>query len=150
MDFKALEELWNPLSKTVLNNCNYNWNKGHVNIWNDRKAQKKLVLRTCWYFLKQYSITIICVKLPSAKPQLSTTQCKPWVWFVEYDITSRVFPWSVNKLCCTYRFRYTQHSNWIPVNNLFGMIEYVLNVIWDNTPYHQMAKSDFNFCITRQ
>ena len=39
VDFKAPGELWNPLSKTVLNRCRFNWNKAPVNIWNDGKAQ---------------------------------------------------------------------------------------------------------------
>ena len=50
VDFKAPEELWNPLSKPVLSICSFVWNKGLVNIWNDRKAQKKHVHRTCGYF----------------------------------------------------------------------------------------------------
>ena len=40
VDFKAPRELWNPLSKTVLSKYSFIWNKGPVNIWNDRKAQK--------------------------------------------------------------------------------------------------------------
>ena len=34
VDFKALKELWNPLSKTLLSKCSFIWNKGSVNIWN--------------------------------------------------------------------------------------------------------------------
>ena len=30
-------ELWDPLSKTVHSKCNFIWNKGPVNVWNDRK-----------------------------------------------------------------------------------------------------------------
>ena len=33
-------KLWNPLSKIVLTNCSFIWNKWPVNIWNDLKAQK--------------------------------------------------------------------------------------------------------------
>ena len=40
VDFKAPGELWNLLSKTVLSKCSFIWNKGPVNIWDDRKAQK--------------------------------------------------------------------------------------------------------------
>ena len=40
VDFKAPSELWNPLRKAVLNQCSFIWNKGPINIWNDRKAQK--------------------------------------------------------------------------------------------------------------
>ena len=40
VDFKAPVELWNPLSKTALSKCGFIWNKGHVNIWNGREAQK--------------------------------------------------------------------------------------------------------------
>ena len=40
VDFKAPRELWNLLSETVLSKCNFKWIKGHVNIWNDHKAQK--------------------------------------------------------------------------------------------------------------
>ena len=40
VDFKAPQELWNPLSKTVLSKCSFISNKGPVNIWNDRKSQK--------------------------------------------------------------------------------------------------------------
>ena len=40
LDFKAPEELWNPLSKTVLSKCSFIWNKGPVNILNDREAHK--------------------------------------------------------------------------------------------------------------
>ena len=40
VDFKALEELWNPPSKTVLYKCDAIWYKGPVNIWNDHKAQR--------------------------------------------------------------------------------------------------------------
>ena len=39
-DFKAPEELWNPLSKTALGECNFIFNKEPVNIWNDHKSQK--------------------------------------------------------------------------------------------------------------
>ena len=38
--FKALWELWNPLSKAAHSKCSFIWNKGPVNIWNDCKAQK--------------------------------------------------------------------------------------------------------------
>ena len=38
VDFKAPRELWNPLSKTVLSNCSFIWNKGPVNIWNYHKV----------------------------------------------------------------------------------------------------------------
>ena len=41
--FKAQWELWNPTSKIVHNKCGFIWNEKHVNIWNDRKAQKYLV-----------------------------------------------------------------------------------------------------------
>ena len=40
MDFKAPGELWNPWSKTVVSKCTFIWNKGPVNIWSYRKAQK--------------------------------------------------------------------------------------------------------------
>ena len=50
VNFKAPGELWNPLSKTVLHKCSFIWNKGPINIWNDRKTQKWLVHRTCKYF----------------------------------------------------------------------------------------------------
>ena len=40
VDFKTPGELWNPLSNTVLRKCNFIWNKGPVNIWIDREAQK--------------------------------------------------------------------------------------------------------------
>ena len=40
MDFKALVELWNPWSKTVLSKCTFIWNKGPVNIKSYCKAQK--------------------------------------------------------------------------------------------------------------
>ena len=39
-DFKAQEELCNPLKKAVLRKCSFIWNKGPVNILNDRQAQK--------------------------------------------------------------------------------------------------------------
>ena len=53
VDFKVLGELWNLLSKTVLSKstCSFIWNKGSVNIWNDREAQTLLAQRTCKYFL---------------------------------------------------------------------------------------------------
>ena len=38
--FQSSQELWNPLSKTVRSKCKFVWNKGPVNIWNDRKVQK--------------------------------------------------------------------------------------------------------------
>ena len=38
--FKALGQLWNPLSKTVLIKCSFISNKGYVNIWNYCKVQK--------------------------------------------------------------------------------------------------------------
>ena len=38
LDFKAPQELWNPLSKTVFSKYNLISNKGPVNIWNDRKG----------------------------------------------------------------------------------------------------------------
>ena len=34
VDFKAPDELWNPLSTTILSRCDFIWNKGPVNIWN--------------------------------------------------------------------------------------------------------------------
>ena len=40
VDFKAPREFWNPLSKTVLSECSFIWNKGPANIWNDHKTQK--------------------------------------------------------------------------------------------------------------
>ena len=40
VDFKAPHELWNPPSKTVLSKYSFNWNKGPVNILNERKAKK--------------------------------------------------------------------------------------------------------------
>ena len=40
MNLKAPVELWNPLSKTVLMESNFIWNRGPVDIWNDHKAQK--------------------------------------------------------------------------------------------------------------
>ena len=42
VDFKTLGESWNPLSKTVFSECSLVWYKGHVNIWNDPKAQTYL------------------------------------------------------------------------------------------------------------
>ena len=40
LDFKAPEELWNPISKAVLSKCSFIWNKGPLNIWNKREPQK--------------------------------------------------------------------------------------------------------------
>ena len=40
VDLKAPMELWNPMSKAVLSS--FIWNKGPVNIWKYRKAQKYL------------------------------------------------------------------------------------------------------------
>ena len=40
VDVKGHVELWNPLSKTVLNKCSFIWNRQDVNISNDRKVQK--------------------------------------------------------------------------------------------------------------
>ena len=40
VDFKAPQELWNPLSKTVHSKCSFIWNQGPVNILNDHKAPK--------------------------------------------------------------------------------------------------------------
>ena len=40
VDFKAPQELWNPLNKTLLSKYSFIWNKGPINIWNDHKAQK--------------------------------------------------------------------------------------------------------------
>ena len=40
VDFKAPGELCNPLSKTVLSECSFIWNKGCVNICHDHKAPK--------------------------------------------------------------------------------------------------------------
>ena len=39
IDLKAAVEIWNQLSKTVFSKCSFVWNKGIVNIWNDRKAK---------------------------------------------------------------------------------------------------------------
>ena len=39
VDFKAPEDLWIQLSKTVLSKCSYTSNKGLVNIWIDRGAR---------------------------------------------------------------------------------------------------------------
>ena len=39
-DFNAPQDLCKPLTKTVFSKCNFGWNEGHVNIWNDHKAQK--------------------------------------------------------------------------------------------------------------
>ena len=50
VDFKAPLELWNLLSKTVLTKYSFIWNKGHVNIWNGRKAQKLVERQTSKYF----------------------------------------------------------------------------------------------------
>ena len=36
VDFKALGELWNTLSETVLSKYSFIRDKGPVNIWNDR------------------------------------------------------------------------------------------------------------------
>ena len=36
VNFKAPGEIWNPLSKTVLNKCSIVWNKLPVNSQNDR------------------------------------------------------------------------------------------------------------------
>ena len=44
MDFKAPEELWNPLGQTVFSKYSFIWNKGPVNIRNDCQAKKK---KTC-------------------------------------------------------------------------------------------------------
>ena len=40
VDFKAPRELWNSLSKVVRSKCNFIWDKGPANIWNDYKDQK--------------------------------------------------------------------------------------------------------------
>ena len=40
VDFKALTEIWNPLSKTVPSKCSFIWNKGPVHQINGSKYQK--------------------------------------------------------------------------------------------------------------
>ena len=40
VDFKAPEELWYPLSKTIFSKCSLILNTPPVNMWNYRKAQK--------------------------------------------------------------------------------------------------------------
>ena len=40
VDFNAPWELWNPLGKTVFNECSFIWYNGPVYTWSDRKAQK--------------------------------------------------------------------------------------------------------------
>ena len=52
VDFKALRELRNPLSKTVLSEYSCISNKGPVNICNDRKARKWLIRPTYEYFFR--------------------------------------------------------------------------------------------------
>ena len=37
---REIGKLWNPLRKTVPSECSFIWNKGPVNIRNDRKARK--------------------------------------------------------------------------------------------------------------
>ena len=53
VDIKAPAELWNPLSKTLLNTCNKD--VIHVIFLNDRKAQKQLASRTCRYLPNFYT-----------------------------------------------------------------------------------------------
>ena len=50
VDFKAPGGLLNPLSKTVRSHCKFNWIKGPVIFWNDRKAQRSLARGIWRYF----------------------------------------------------------------------------------------------------
>ena len=67
VDFKAPEELWNPLSKTALSKCSFIWNKGPIVIWNDHKAQKWLVFGTYKYFLKFWHCKWVSACLEASK-----------------------------------------------------------------------------------
>ena len=55
VDLKIPLELWNPLSKTVLSKFSFIWNKGPVNIWNDRNLLIKLV-NIFFQFLTLHSV----------------------------------------------------------------------------------------------
>ena len=79
MPHLAPGKLWNPRSKTVLSKCSFIWNKGPVNIWNDHKAQKWPVHRTCKYFSLFLTLIIYIIK-PQAR------------WIAVHLCTSEPFP----------------------------------------------------------
>ena len=53
VDYKAPGELWNPLIDTVFNKCSFNWNKGSVNIWHDRKWSVN-IFPNFWHWCSSY------------------------------------------------------------------------------------------------
>ena len=61
VDFKAPGELWNSLSKTVISNFSFSWNKGPVKVWNDHKLKSNMYFRTANIFHNFWHCISICV-----------------------------------------------------------------------------------------
>ena len=75
VDFKAPGELWNPLSKTILNKRSFIWDKGLINIPNDCKAQKYLVHGTYKHFWEMWNHVIINGYLMELMPLFLVRYC---------------------------------------------------------------------------
>ena len=121
------QELWNPLSKTILSKCSFIWNKGHVNISNDRNAQTQLVCRTCKYSFLFLTLIMHCNRLKHRDIMESEHDFylrKYVTWHINFHLShdcssTNVHSWSLTSLLwtddsCLYWKNTCKHVSFLP------------------------------------
>ena len=91
MDFKAPEELWNPLSKTVFGKCSFIWNKIHVNILNYHKLKSNLYVGPLIFSLIFYTVQHGYKFVSSCSCSTFNHCCAIWVYLFTLEWCMSVY-----------------------------------------------------------
>ena len=157
VDFKTPRELWNPLRNTAFIRYRFVYSiKDLLNIWNERKAQRKFVRRTCKYFHNLWHCKCMCFYLSKT---LNKWQEHEWYLSVQNSYPSSATRCSAN-LCgsmikvinfclCNHG---TWHRNWRSVSNIGAFYQIALKkpnykvLCWPNWDFK--GKTHINYVST--